>query len=80
MVKGVTNNHIPIRESVKRISAEITSAQREYDNALNREMGHHSILMDIKAFALLKEKISHAAIGMISRELDKAKLLVEKFN
>lgn len=56
MVKGVTNKHTPIRESVKPISAEITSAQREYDIALNREMGHHAILMDIKAFALFERK------------------------
>ena len=80
MIKGVTNKHTPIRESVKRISAEITSAQREYNIALNCKMGHHPILMDIKAFALLKGKIIHVAIEMISRELDKAKLLVEKFN
>lgn len=66
MIKGVTNKHTPIRESVKRILAEITSAQREYDIALNREMGHHPVLMDVKAFALLKGKITHAAIEMIS--------------
>ncbi len=36
MVKGVTNKLTPIRESVKRISAEITFAQKEYEIALNR--------------------------------------------
>ncbi|WP_375467271.1 hypothetical protein [uncultured Nostoc sp.] len=67
MVKGVTNKHTLIRESIKRISAEITSAQREYNIALNRKMGHHPILIDIKAFTLLKGKITYVAIGMISR-------------
>lgn len=43
-------------------------------------MGHRPVLMDVKAFALLKGKITHAAIEMISRELDKAKILAEKFN
>ena len=79
MVKGVTNKHTPIRESVKRISAEITSAQREYEIALKREMGHHPVLMDIQAFALLKGKITHMAINLISRELGKAKTLAEFF-
>lgn len=80
MVKGVTNKHTLIRESVKRISAKITSAQREYEIALNREMGHHPVLMDVQAFTLLKGKITHTAINLISHELDKAKLLAEKFN
>lgn len=48
MVKGITNKHTPIRKSVKRISAKITSAQREYEIAMNREMGHHPVLMDIR--------------------------------
>ena len=43
-------------------------------------MGHHPVLMDVKAFALLKGKITLAAIEMISRELDKAEILAEKFN
>ena len=80
MVKDVTNKRTPIFESVKRISAEITSVQREYEIALNRKMGHHSVLMDVQAFALLKGKITHMAINLISRELDKEKLLAEKFN
>ena len=80
MVKGITNKHTPICESVKRIFAEITSAQREYKIALNRKMGHHLVLMDVQAFALLKGKITHIAINLISRELDKAKLLAENFN
>ena len=80
MVNDVTNKHTPIRKSVKRISAKITSAQRESNITLNRKMEHHPILMDIKAFALLKGKIIHVAIEMISRKLDKAKLLMEKFN
>lgn len=80
MVKSVTNKYTPIRESIKRIYAEITSAQREYEIALNRELGHHPVLMDVQAFALLKGKITHNAINLISCELDKAKLLAEKFN
>lgn len=80
MVKSVANKHTPIRESVKRISAEITSTQREYEIALNRKMRHHLVLMDVQAFALLKGKITHMAINLISRELVKAKLLAEKFN
>lgn len=80
MVKGDTNKHTSICESVKRISAKIISAQKEYEIALNREMGHHQVSMDIQAFALLKGKIKHNAINLISRELDTAKLLAEKFN
>lgn len=56
MVKGVTNKHTPIHESVKHISAEIISAQKEYKIALNRKMGHHPVLMDVQAYALLKRK------------------------
>lgn len=36
--------------------------------------------MDHQAFALLKGKITHAAINMISKELNFAKIAVEKFN
>lgn len=39
-----------------------------------------SLLMDVQAFTLLKGKITHTAINLLSRELDKAKLLAEKFN
>lgn len=65
MVKGVINKHTTIRESVKRISAEITSAQKEYEIALNREMRNHPVLMDVQAFALLKGKITHMVINLI---------------
>lgn len=36
--------------------------------------------MDVQAFGLLKRKIMHTAINLIFYELDKAKLLVKKFN
>lgn len=41
---------------------------------------HPPILININAFALLKRKITYSAIGMISQELNKAKILVQKFN
>lgn len=80
MVKGVTNKYTHVCKSVQCILAKIISTQREYNIAFNRKIEHHPILMDIKVFPLLKGKITHAIIGMISRKLDKAKLLVEKFN
>ena len=69
-----------MRESVKRICQEIKSAQVEYEVAVNREMGHHPVLMDHQAFSLLKGKITHAAINMVSKEINLAKIAAEKFN
>ena len=80
MVKGVTNKHTPMRDSVNRIYTEIKSAQREYKIALHRKMGHLPVLMDHSAFTSLKGKITHSAIAMISRELNSAKINAEKFN
>lgn len=80
MVKSVTNKHTPMRESVKRICQEIKSPQVEYEVAVNREMGHHPVLMDHQAFSLLKGKITHAAINMVSKEINLAKIAAEKCN
>lgn len=80
MVKNVTNKHTLIYESVKHISAKITSTQREYQIALNCKMEYLLVLIDVQTFVLLKEKIGHMAINLIFRELDKIKLLAKKFN
>lgn len=69
-----------MRESVKRICQEIKSAQVEYEVAVNQEMGHHPVLMDHQAFALLKGKTTHVAIDRVSKELNFAKIAVEKLN
>ena len=55
-------------------------AQVEYEVAVNREMGHHPVLMDYQAFSLLKGKITNAAINMVSKEINLAKIAAEKFN
>ena len=80
MVKGVTNKHTPMRDSVNRICTEIKSAQREYEIALYRKMGHLPVLVDHSAFTSLKRKITHSAIAIISRKLNFAKINAEKFN
>lgn len=80
MVKQVTNKHTPMRESVKRICQKIKSAQVKYEVAVDQKMGHHPVLMDHRAFSLLKRKITHAAINMVSKKINLAKIVVEKFN
>lgn len=79
MVKSVTNKHTPMRESFKQICQEIKVAQVEYKVTINQEIGNYFILMDHQAIALLKEKITHATSNIIFKELNFAKIVVEKF-
>lgn len=47
MVKGITNKHILICESIKRIFAKIISTQKKYQITLNCKIEYHLVLIDI---------------------------------
>lgn len=63
-----------------RISQTHFDTKLQYDITLNREMRYHPVLMDEQVFTLIKEKIKNTTINIVSRELDKAEILAEKFN
>lgn len=69
-----------MQEPVKQICQEIKLAQVKYEVAVNREMGHHLVLMDHQAFSLLKRMIIYAAINIVSKKINLAKIAAEKLN
>ena len=64
---------LPIRQSVQKICNEVRKKQLYQEILCNQQRIRNPRLIDRNAFTLLIGKITHHAIGLVSRELDAAK-------
>ena len=69
---------LPIRQSVQKICDEVRKKQLDQEILCNQQRIRNPRLIDRNAFTLLIGKITHHAIGLVSRELDAAKSLAER--
>ena len=74
----MTNRNTPIRQSVQKICDEVRKKQLYQEILCNQQRIRNPRLIDRNAFTLLIRKITHHAIGLVSRELNAAKSLAER--
>ena len=74
----MTNRNTSIRQSVQKICDEVWKKKLDQEILCNQQRIRNPRLIDRNAFTLLIGKITHHAIGLVSRELDAAKSLAER--
>ena len=74
LVKNVTNRHTSIKDSVRKLCKTVQRVQVDYEISINHQRINKPRLMNRSAFKDLIGLTTHHAIGLISRELDAAKV------